>query len=682
MQCASSYSCLSRCVSLCLTEVSLSLFLSSLCQAEEARSEHIEYLGGHITRNTTHELLKRRNNEDGDNESDGDFFDSLSEAQLQRVRNQASCVRMYLMFIDDHHPEWSVDECAAAVAKHTGFAEGRTIQNWFREYANNGNRFFRDGRGLDHPDWILDQLSRVVDKETGEAETFETIFRKWLKSNLKDLSIQKAKEYLDDELFKYTEPAIFVKYKVSFPIAPSVCYSWMVRLGCERSAHNKNYYTDRHEAPDVVAYRDAYVHRDLLRELRQPVWIQLTGAEASELRSSMREHGGNLPLGHVFQRDGENYEEFHVDDSNAFLKARDTFKMGGNLSVRFPSGSKPLLRMGQDESIYKAHQFPSGGWMCEGATVLRPKTEGVGDMVSAFADCARGFGLEMSDAELAEVNAKRRGTNYWSLDSAMNINGTHEKPQLNEPPGVRFLEYGKNKEGYWNFDHMALQMEDVLDCVAVIYGPLSGAVADAQARAPPEANVDWSSGFATLQEMDWSSGHGRTKPDGLDHSKMNEKFGGAQPLMRTTVVCAEDLGPYDAKLKISTSNGKTELRDCKIKPGGQQRMAFGERDLPPHYALDTPKADVNLGYKKPKRKRRKADSGAEDDDEPEMEDAVTPGYVGKAKGLRQVCHVLTCARCISVALIANAPVAGPLGTWMAVPRQKIHNGWSEGQRYR
>ena len=129
--------------------------------------------------------------------------------------------------------------------------------------------------------------------------------------------------------------------------------------------------TDRHEAPDVVAYRDAYVHRDLLRELRQPVWIQLTGAEASELRSSMREHGGNLPLGHVFQRDGENYEEFHVDDSNAFLKARDTFKMGGNLSVRFPSGSKPLLRMGQDESIYKVYQFPSGGWTCEGVTVLR-----------------------------------------------------------------------------------------------------------------------------------------------------------------------------------------------------------------------------------------------------------------------------------------------------------------------
>ena len=302
-------------------------------------------------------------------------------------------------------------------------------------------------------------------------------------------------------------------------------------------------------------------------------------------------------------------------------------------------------------------------------------------MVSAFADCARGFGLEMPDAELAEVNAKRRGTSYWSRDSAKNTNATHEppgvrdgqKPQLIESPGVRFFLYGKNKEGYWNYNHMALQMEGVLDCAGVLYGPSSAAVADAKARAPPEVNADWPFGFATLPEMDWSSGHGRTKADGLDHAKMNDKSGGAQPLMRTTVVCAEDLGPYEAKLVISTSNGKTELRDCKIKPGGEQRMVFGERDLPPHYALDTPKADVSLGYKKPKRKRRKPDSDADDDAEPEiMEDAVTPGYVGKAKGLRQVRrHMCT--------LLSHAPRL----RLMMLPSQVLwQRGWlCPGKKY-
>ena len=124
----------------------------------------------------------------------------------------------------------------------------------------------------------------------------------------------------------------------------------------------------------------------------------------------MREHGGNLPLGHVFQRDGENFEEFHVDDSDAFLSARAKFEMGGNLSVRFPAGAKPLLIMGQDESIYKAVQFPSRSWTCDGATVLLPKTEGVGDMVSAFTDTALGFGLKMAAEQLATVNANRRGT--------------------------------------------------------------------------------------------------------------------------------------------------------------------------------------------------------------------------------------------------------------------------------
>ena len=101
----------------------------------------------------------------------------------------------------------------------------------------------------------------------------------------------------------------------------------------------------------------------------------------------MKKAGGKLNPGHVYI-DGASYEEFHVDDSDAFLPARAKFEMGGNLSVRFPAWAKPLLRMGQDKSIYKAFQFPSRSWPCDGATVLLPKIEGVGDMVSAFTDTA------------------------------------------------------------------------------------------------------------------------------------------------------------------------------------------------------------------------------------------------------------------------------------------------------
>ena len=618
-------------------------------QAEETREEHIKYLRHHINFNTTHLLLEAPCNNTNDPCDGGtgtstsatdrnDFLESLSEAQLTRVRNQAICVRAYLVMIDRNHPEWSVARCAAEVAEIMGIASGTTIANWFREYANNGNKFKRDGRGLDAPDWILDQLTTADE----EPVTFELIFRQWCRANLKTLSVRAATDFLNDELFKDTPMATFKRFHISAPIGPSTAWNWMHRVGCEMSSQKKNFYTDRHEAPDVVAYRNDYVARDLEREKRQPLWIQLTKEEASAVRADMEKAGGKLNPGHVYVHGGASYEEFHVDDSDAFLSARAKFAMGGNLSVRFPAGAKPLLRMGQDESIYKAFQFPSRSWACDGATVLLLKTEGVGDMVSAFTDTALGFGLKMTDEQLATVNANRRGAEYLSAESAIAINGTASKPELTESPGIRFLEYGKNKEGYWNFDRMALQMEDVLDCVEVVYGAGSSAVADARRRAPPGIAVDWSRGFVTLQEMDWSSGHGRTKPDGLNANNMNEKFGGAQPRMHTTKVSAEDLGPYEAKVKWIPrfSTRKPVLRDCKLKPGSEQHMIFQPDDLPPHYALDTPKEDVFLGHQKAQKKRGRSKAADDTTEQPAAEtimvDAINPGYVDKAKGLRQV----------------------------------------------
>ena len=211
------------------------------------------YLTHHLKQNTCHLLLEGAEQDGtekkvgGEQDDTGevatdaydDFFESLSETQLSRVRNQTLAVRMYLMNLDRHHPKRSVDECAADVAETLGYTcSGRTIQNWFREYANNGNRFELDGRGKDVPDWILDQLTEV-DAGTEGGETFESIFRRWIKSNLKEMSIARATGYLNDELLKSVPLKTFQTFHVSYPIAPSVAYTWMIRVGCERSANNK-----------------------------------------------------------------------------------------------------------------------------------------------------------------------------------------------------------------------------------------------------------------------------------------------------------------------------------------------------------------------------------------------------------------------------------------------------------
>lgn len=51
----------------------------------------------------------------------------------------------------------------------------------------------------------------------------------------------------------------------------------------------------------------------------------------------------------------------------------------------------------------------------------------------------------------------------------MEILGTTRKPNLKESPFVKYLFIGINNEGYWNSYHMSLQLEDVIDCVRVLY---------------------------------------------------------------------------------------------------------------------------------------------------------------------------------------------------------------------
>jgi hypothetical protein len=47
--------------------------------------------------------------------------------------------------------------------------------------------------------------------------------------------------------------------------------------------------------------------------------------------------------------------------------------------------------------------------------------------------------------------------------------------------------------------------------------------------------------------LDHSSGHSKKRIGGLDASSMNKEFGGAQPIMGTSKMEAEDgfLGPFD-----------------------------------------------------------------------------------------------------------------------------------------
>jgi len=56
---------------------------------------------------------------------------------------------------------------------------------------------------------------------------------------------------------------------------------------------------------------------------------------------------------------------------------------------------------------------------------------------------------------------------YCETESALKAQSKTEKSNMVESPFIKYFKYGygKGKEGYWTYDHMALQFEDCVDVI-------------------------------------------------------------------------------------------------------------------------------------------------------------------------------------------------------------------------
>lgn len=224
--------------------------------------------------------------------------------------------------------------------------------------------------------------------------------------------------------------------------------------------------------------------------------------------------------------------------------------------------SLPLIHVGQDESIFKAYQKSSYQWVVQNVRGLRKKTDGPGEMVSGFKDEIRGFGHPLVAEELALLNTFRR------------VRG---REALTASPAVRFLSYGKNKDGYWTYEQFAEQVVDLLDMYESLY---------------PTAQV--------LLEVDWSSGHSKHRSDALNVAAMGVNCGGKQAI------------PHSSKLEA----------DC-VRDGGTLH-----------------EGDIQYFYFRSAEERRDAGAiDGLPDPPPFYKPGMQPAeYVGLAKGKKQVLY--------------------------------------------
>ena len=90
-------------------------------------------------------------------------------------------------------------------------------------------------------------------------------------------------------------------------------------------------------------------------------------------------------------------------------------------------------------------------------------------MISAFQAHEIGIPQEIEENMLEKINRNRLQKKYVAIEAANELNRNTMKPPLTSSPFLTYFEYGSNNDGYWGYNHMVLQFEDVVDVASVLY---------------------------------------------------------------------------------------------------------------------------------------------------------------------------------------------------------------------
>jgi hypothetical protein len=386
-------------------------------------------------------------------------------------------------------------------------------------------------------------------------------------------------------------------YARKVKLARSTIHKWLLAMGCKYSKSHKTYYTDRHDTDENVDDRiNRYIPDQFNLSVRQPVWVTVETKSIDEKILDIALADANARTS-SWTADQQTVDQekvrIHVDflAPDVHSKYRETLlKTTGhpgeffwdnittwpNLGCKYGHSRDvckcqcPIIKIGHDEKIYHAHSQPGKGWSYQGTQKLSKKGVGAGIMVSGIVDSYNGYGLEMSEQALSDVNFTRSQSG---------------KSKLIDSPGSVFFEYGENREGYWDNEHMAVQLDDIMDCMEYLH---------------PDCQLAF--------ELDRSSGHMKFDENALVASHLNVNFGGKQPIMRDSIISR------DVKLGEGS----------KLHHGDVQRMYFTDDDDPPFYQPAAPKYNETVRVFNKKTN--------------EWVSKEIEGYVNKPKGIKQILH--------------------------------------------
>ena len=176
-----------------------------------------------------------------------------------------------------------------------------------------------------------------------------------------------------------------------------------------------------------MKYREKFINKYFCYEKNTYRWVHLEESHAIELEENNKVR--LLSNTYIeFEKNNKKIREYHVDTHSIFMS--DRYKK--NLSVRKdPSHTRPLMIIGQDETVFKQYSFSQKCWLGPGGeTQLLPKSDGYSRMISGFVSRSFGVRFHLTQDELNKINERRMGSEwgkYLSRESSLAIYGTTKK---------------------------------------------------------------------------------------------------------------------------------------------------------------------------------------------------------------------------------------------------------------
>ena len=148
---------------------------------------------------------------------------------MSRVRTQSG------------EPFHTYDQAAEAARYFEAFngsgiiADHRTVRDWYHQYLELKGSLKPDGRGTYERELL------VAEEDVNRKLT------KWCLRGAKkdDLSIDSARDYLNNELLPSLPAATLIEYKIKLPISRSTTALWLKAVGVHRDKFKISYYNDR-----------------------------------------------------------------------------------------------------------------------------------------------------------------------------------------------------------------------------------------------------------------------------------------------------------------------------------------------------------------------------------------------------------------------------------------------------